>query len=162
MPQTDAKRTKKIIRTATLAASLVVLALIGWSVAKDMAPRTEGPRTTDAPPVVEFTWMPLGPLTLNEFKGSLSLKDDHALDFSSYKFRIVELDKTIGLPIEGMIGKEYTSDIYLSWLADNAKVMESEQLTFEISVADDRGQTTSIRRVVRLKKSPYQVELKYE
>ena len=152
---------KKIFRTVSLTVSLSVLAVIGWLVIGDLSLRPEA-RPADAPPEVDFTWTPLGPVTLDEFKGFLSLKDDHALDFTTYKFRIVELDKTIGLPIEGMIGKEYTSDIYLSWLTNNSKVMESDQLTFEISVSDDRGQNTSIRRVVKLKKGPFQVELKAE
>ncbi len=152
------KGTGRSLRAAALVASLAVLAGIGWYVAGDIWSRAPS-RSSDAPPVVEFTWTPLRPLTLDEFKGSLSLKDDHALDFSTYKFRIVELDKTIGLPIEGMIGKEYSSDIYLSWLSTNARVMESEQLTFEISVSDDRGQNTSITRVVKLKKGLFEVQL---
>jgi len=157
-----APKSKNSLKMAALAASLAVLAVIGGLVIRDMLPRRPDARRTDAPPEIEFTWTPRRALTLNEFKGSLSLKDDHALDFSTYKFRIVELDKTIGLPIEGLVGKEYTSDIYLSLLANDYRVMNSDQLTFEISISDDRGQNTAITRVVRLKRSPLKIELKAE
>jgi len=147
---TAASGVKKTISLAALAVSLGVLAVMGWLVFRDST-RTPLRPLADRPPEVEFTWSPLGPVTLQEFKGFLSLQDDHALDFTTYKFRIVEIDKTIGLPIEGMIGREYTSDIYLSWLVNNAKVLESDHLTFEISVADDKGQETKITRMVKLK-----------
>ena|SRR3990172_11983989 len=150
---------KRYLPLVLVGVSLAVLAVIVWLVLSDMRPRPEARSVVDAPPEVSFTWTPLGPLTLREFKGLLTLKDDHALDFATYKFRIVELDKTIGLPIEGLIGKEYSSDIYLSWLADNSQVLQSSSLTFEISVSDDRGQNTSITRVARLKESPTELKL---
>lgn len=153
---------KNKLKMAALAASLTMLAVFGGLVIWDMLPQRPDARRSDAPPEIEFTWTPRRALTLDEFKGYLSMKDDHALDFSTYKFRIVELDKTIGLPIEGMIGKEYASDIHLSWLANDYRVLGSDQLTFEISISDDRGQNTSITRVVRLKRSPLKIELKAE
>lgn len=156
----DKKRAmlKKAVRTASLAVSLAVLAVMGWLLIGSIA--SDGARPTDAPPQIEFTWTPLGPLTLQEFKGTLVLRDDFGLDFTTYRFRIVELDKTVDMPIEGLVGKEYETDIFLSWLAENPKILELDRLTIEISVADDRGQMTSISRVVRLKSAPFQAELK--
>lgn len=154
-----ARKFKRPARTISLVVSLVVLAVLGWFVLRDIGGRPAVSRSTDAPPEIEFTWTPRRALTLQEFKGLLVMKDDYALDFSTYHLRIVELERETSLPIEGLIGREYSSEVYLSWLAADPRVAVLERLTLEISIADDRGQKTEISRVVRLKPPPTKVEL---
>ena len=74
-------------------------------------------RNQDMPPVIEFTWTPLGVVDLKEFRGFLKMQDDYGLDFTTYRMHIAEIDKTYDLPIDGLIGKEYESPISLGLLA---------------------------------------------
>ena len=140
---------KKFIRLLPLWLALAVLAVMTALVIRDSR-RAElaGP---DLPPFVDLTWTPLGPLDLKEFRGRLTMADDRALDFRTYRFRIVELDRTLDMPIEGLVGREYQQDIYLGLIADDTRLAEATRLTLEVSIADDAGQTTAIRRVVRIK-----------
>ena len=110
-------------------------------------------RQEDLPPVIDFTWVPLGPVDLREMRGFLKIKDDYALDFTTYRMRIVEIDRSYALPIDGLSGKEYEQPISLSLLADNPRVLERKTLTLEFTIADDRGQKTTVDRTLRLKGS---------
>jgi hypothetical protein len=149
---------KKTIKLLPLIAAVAVLAVMTTLVVRDgIRQAAPGP---DLPPAIDLTWTPLGPLDLRDFKGRLTMSDDRALDFTTYRFRIVELDKTVDLPIPGMIGKEYAQDVFLGLVAGDPKLADKSRLTIEVSVADDAGQTTSIRRVVRLKVAPLDVILK--
>jgi hypothetical protein len=150
--------TYKILSLAIFIGSLAVLAYMGRLIAKDSGFFTQ--RLKDEPPQIEFTWTPLGPLDLKDMKGTLTMKDDYALDFTTYRFKIVELDKTLDMPIDGLAGNEYESNVYLALLADDPRLTGLDRLTLEISVADDRGQRTTIDRVVRVKPAPMQVELR--
>ncbi len=147
----------------SLLLGLVVLAVMGTVILTD---RSRLQRTCgvgeDLPPVIEFTWTPLGPLDLKDFRGFLKMRDDCALDFATYRFRIAELDKTLDLPIDGMIGREYESPVALGLLADNPKLADKDRLTIEISVADDKGQETKIERTVRLKPQSVSATLKMD
>jgi len=152
------KKIYKILSLAIFIGSLAVLVLMGRLIAKDSGFFAK--RLKDEPPRIEFTWTPLGPLSLKDMKGYLTMKDDFALDFTTYRFRIVELDKTVDMPIDGLVGNEYESNVYLALLADDPRLVGLDRLTLEISVADDRGQKTTIDRVVRIKLAPMQVELR--
>jgi hypothetical protein len=118
-----------------------------WS--KDVMSYVE--RGTDDPPTVEFSWTPVGPVDLMEMKGLVRVTDDHGIDFTTYRFRIVELDRTLDLPIEGLVGSEYEQPISLSLIANNAILLQKKEVTIEIVVADDVGQETSIVKVIKLK-----------
>jgi len=105
----------------------------------------------DNPPTIEFTWTPIGPTTLREFRGRLKMADDVALDFSTYRFEVVEAKKTVDLPIPGLSGKVYESDISLGLLESNAGVLGKKEIHIRISIADDAGQKTEIEKTVVLK-----------
>jgi hypothetical protein len=118
-------------------------------------------RLEDLPPVIEFTWQPLGRLELKDFRGFLKMRDDYALDFTTYRFRIEELDKTLDLPIDGMIGREYESPVSLSLLSGDPRLAEKDQLNIEISIADDRGQEAVSRHTVLIKRVMVLPQLDY-
>ena len=149
---------KKFAKLLPLVIAVAVLATMTVIVVRDgMRKSAAGP---DLPPVVDLTWTPLGPLDLRDFKGRLTMSDDRALDFKTYRFRIVELDKTLDLPIPGMIGREYSQDVFLGLIANDPKLADKSRLTIEVSIADSAGQVTSIRRVIRLKPAAIDVILK--
>ena len=150
MHEPDKHKRKAVVRWVTLAAALAVLAGMAGIWYFDHPGRVVGQRTKDEPPTIDLTWTPLGPARLQDFKGFLTLKDDYALDFKTYRFRLVELDRTLDMPIDGLVGKEYGSDIYLSLLANDPIAATLSRLTIEISIADDKGQKTTIDKVVRL------------
>lgn len=152
------KHIYRIAGLALLLGSVAVLGYMGLLIARDSGLFAE--RLKDEPPQIEFTWTPLGPLDLREMKGRLTMSDDHGLDFTTYRFKIVELDKTVDMPIDGLVGKEYESSVYLGLLADDPRLLELDRLTLEITVADDSGQKMTISRVVRLKPPPVSVELR--
>ena len=72
-------------------------------------------RGTDRPPTIEVTWTPIGRVSLFEMQGHLKIVDDYALDFTTYRMTIKEIDRTIDLPIDGLVGREYEQDISLSY-----------------------------------------------
>jgi hypothetical protein len=84
-------------------------------------------------------------------KANLSMSDDYALDFKTYQMHLVEADRTIDLPIPGLIGKQYDQPISFSLIADDPKLRGKDKLTVQISVADDKGQKTEITKVIDLK-----------
>lgn len=141
---------EKLVSTAIpVGLSIAILAVMGLIATRDTRALTT--RHEDAPPHIEFTWSPAGPVSLREMKGFLSIKDDYGIDFSSYRMRLPELDKTLDLPIDGLIGKDYEQPISFSLLAGNPKLYGRDRLTVEISVADDRGQRSTLTRVIMLK-----------
>lgn len=109
-------------------------------------------RVRDNPPTIEFSWSPAGPVDLREMRGYLTIKDDYAIDFTTYRLTLDELHKTIDLPIPGMIGKEYSSPISFSLLADDPRLASLNKLTVLIDVSDDRGQKSTLTRVIDLKR----------
>ena len=123
---------------------LVMAVIIFFDVRQSMM------RKEDLPPSIDFTWTPSGRVSLKEMKGFLSMKDDYALDFKTYRMIIVELGKTVDLPIDGLIGKDYEQTISLSWLAENPKLIGKDKITLEFFIADDHGQKTTITRVIPL------------
>lgn len=108
-------------------------------------------RGTDRPPTIEFTWMPIGRVSLFEMKGHLRMVDDYALDFTTYRMTIKEIDKTIDLPIDGLVGREYEQDISLSYLANDAVLNSRKTVTIEFTIADDKGQKTTLVKEIKLK-----------
>ena len=88
---------------------------------------------------------------MKEMRGFLTLKDDYGLDFTTYRMRLVEIDKTIDLPIDGLIGMDYEQSVSFSLIADNPKLSGKDKLTVEIEVADDRGQRSTLTRVISIK-----------
>lgn len=114
--------------------------------------RFEKKKGGDQPPEVDFTWTPSGAVTLREMVGRLSLKDDHALDFKTYKMYLVELDKTVTLPMaESLIGREYEDRISFSLQAENPQLIGKDKLTVQIEIADTKGNKTSIERIIKLR-----------
>jgi hypothetical protein len=137
------------LRRLPMVLAVLILGVMGFIMVRDRESLLG--RSEDLPPVIEFTWTPLGPVDLREMKGFLSMKDDYALDFTTYRMSIVELDKTYDLPIDGMIGRDYEQNVSLSLLSDNATLKEKGKVTIEFSIADDRGQTSTISRSIKLK-----------
>lgn len=108
-------------------------------------------RGTDRPPTIEFTWTPIGRVSLFEMQGHLKIVDDYALDFTTYRLTIKEIDKTIDLPIDGLVGREYEQDISLSYLANDAILNLKKTATLEFSISDDKGQKTTLVKEIKLK-----------
>jgi hypothetical protein len=133
-----------------LGLSALILVVMGVIIAKDT--RALMMRKEDTPPVIDFTWTPAGDVNLKEMRGFLTIKDDYAIDFTTYRFTIVEIGKTFDLPIDGLIGREYEQPVSLSLIADRPEVLRQQKLTVEVEVADDRGQKSTITRVIKLKR----------
>ena len=131
-----------------LTLGLAILLVMAVIITKDT--RALMTRNEDLPPRIEFTWTPAGAVSLKEMRGFLTLKDDYALDFTTFRMRLVEIDKVIDLPIDGLIGKEYQAPVSFSLLADSPKLQDHHRLTVEIEVADDKGQKSSLTRVITL------------
>lgn len=108
-------------------------------------------RVGDTPPTVEFTFIPSKPISLHEVTAKVRVKDDHAIDFTTYRMTLVELERTLVLPIPGLVGKEYEQPVSFSLVADDPRIREAGKLTVIISVADDRGQSTEITRFIPLR-----------
>ena len=119
-------------------------------------------RDQDMPPVIEFTWSPLGTVDLKEFRGHLKIEDDYGLDFTTYRMRIVEMNKTYDLPIPGMMGKTYESPISLGLLLNNPDIVRTDQLTIQFSISDDQGQEAKLERVVKIKPAPIGQALQFK
>lgn len=143
------RQKKKLIAAMPVILGSVILIVMGFIIAKDTNFFTT--RKEDLPPTIDFTWSPAGAVSLKGMRGYLVIRDDYALNFKTYRMRLVELDKTIDLPIDGLIGKDYEQPISFSLIADDPHLRGAEKLTVQISIADDRDQKTSIERVIRLK-----------
>ncbi|HTM68342.1 MAG TPA: hypothetical protein VL426_03515 [Candidatus Binatia bacterium] len=144
-----ALKEKLTMSVVPIALAVAILAVMGLIVTRD--DRRLSARKEDTPPRIEFTWSPAGPVSLREMKGFLTINDDYGIDFTTYRMRLPELDKTLDMPIDGLIGKDYEQPISFSLLADNPKLAGHDRLTVEISVADDRGQKSTLTRVIMLK-----------
>jgi hypothetical protein len=129
---------------------VVILVIMGFIIANDTHALLA--RTVDLPPTIDFTWTPAGAVDLKQMRGTLTMSDDYALDFKTYRMRLVELDKTIDLPIDGLIGKEYSAPVSFGLIADDPRLIGKDHLTVVISIADDKGQTTTLTRVIQLKR----------
>lgn len=139
--------TKK--RNLTIAAAAVLLVVAAIAARREFGLRL---RPTDRPPQIEFSWSPAGaPVTLRGFEGHLTMRDDWALDFTTYRLRIPEIGKEIDLPIEGMVGKSYESPIYLGLLDGNPALAGKTAITLEFSIADDKGQKMTRSFVIPLR-----------
>lgn len=132
-----------------LTLGLAILLVMGVIITRDTRQLME--RSDDMPPRIEFSWSPAGAVSLREMRGFVTLKDDYGIDFKTYRMRLVEVDKTIDLPIDGLIGKDYEQAISFSLLADHPKLSGKDKLTVEIEVADDRGQRSTLTRIIGLK-----------
>lgn len=141
--------------------ALVILSVTGIFFALDKL-KFSTTRGEDTPPVIDLTWTPLGPTDLTDFRGYLKMRDDYALDFTAYRFSIAEIGIDLDMPIDGLIGKEYETPISLALLANRADIWNHSRLTIKISIADDKGQTASIERVVRIRPSAGAAILKVE
>jgi hypothetical protein len=126
-------------------AILVVVALIRSDTVGRMAERG-----SDNPPTIEFTWSPASPADLNEVRGKLFISDDYGLDFTTYEMTLVELERSLDLPIEGLVGKQYEQDIFLGLVAEEFAATGAGHLTLEFVIADDRGQWTEVTRKIEI------------
>lgn len=139
---------KPAIPTVLAIAILALMAFIAMKDSKALMQRVGG----DTPPTIDFTWAPAGAVDLKEMRGFLTIKDDHAIDFTTYRLTIEELSKTIDLPIPGMVGMEYESPVSFALIADDPRLIGKEKITVTIEVADDRGQKSTLSRTIDLKK----------
>ncbi|MBN1585611.1 hypothetical protein JW899_04570 [Candidatus Uhrbacteria bacterium] len=136
-------------RLFPVVASLAVLVAMTAVFANDW--RKVNMRNEDRPPVLEFTWTPLGEVDLKDFRGVLKITDDYGLDFTSYRMHIAETGKTYDMPIPGMMGREYEAPISLGLLANNPDIYGKRQVTLRFEITDDRGQLSELERVVRIR-----------
>jgi hypothetical protein len=151
-------KNQKLLVILPVVLGTVILAVVAATALRDrnaalgVAETRLDPVRGDQPPEVDFTWTPSGAVTLREMVGKLSLKDDRALDFKTYKMYLVELDKTVTLPMaESLIGREYTDTLSFSLQADNPRLIGKDKLTVRIEIADNKGQKTEIERIIKLK-----------
>lgn len=115
----------------------------------------------DAPPTIEFSWTPAGAVDLRDFKGIVKLTDDRGLDFGSYRMELVELQRTLDIPMgASMLGKEYELPLFLWVYADKMAADGHSSLTVRISVADTAGQTSLLERSIEIKRGPATIQLK--
>ena len=136
--------------TVPMVLACVILALMAYLSVRDT--RALLRRDSDEPPTIEFTWTPAGAVDLKEMRGFLKIADDHSLDFTTYRLTIEELKKTVDLPIEGLIGKEYEQQVSFGLIADDPRLVGKDKITVTITIADDRGQKSEITRVISLKR----------
>lgn len=109
------------------------------------------PGVVDAPPTIAFTWTPLGRVFLEDVRGKVRMTDDHALDFTTYSMHLVEINKTLDLPIPGLSGKEYEQDISFTQFATNVTIIKRGYLTVEFRIKDDAGQETVLTKVIKVR-----------
>jgi len=143
-------KAKKRYFTLSTAIALGVILVVGLLAMGDNVRYLA--RGEDKAPEVDFTWTPIGPVTLKEMVGHIHIKDDFALDFSRFDVRVVELDKTLEIMRDDVIGKEYEGDLFFAQFHEHPVLLKYGRMTLEISVADDRGQVTKIERVVKVKR----------
>lgn len=136
-----------------LVGSVVAYALlaVGFMYAKEISHVSLPAPFGDEPPRIVLTPVPEGEADLSTFKLHLRLTDDRALDFKTYRMTVGEIGRTIDMPVEGIIGRDYETDLSYSWLAGDARLAGSGRMTVTVSIADDRGQTTTVSKVIPLK-----------
>lgn len=139
-------------RRSLLPFGIGLLVLVFLAVIASQRGRALLTRQHDNPPVIEFSWSPAeGPVSLAEASAVLHISDDYGIDFTTYRMRLVELDRTLDFPVEGVVGKDWTQPVSFSLVADDPKLQDVHTLTVEISVADDRGQVSTLTKVIPLK-----------
>jgi hypothetical protein len=139
---------KKFFRLPVILAAIFVVGLILVEYGTQIRLAARG---ADHPPTVDFTWTPIGRVDLKEMVGTVTLVDDHALDFSTYKITVVELGREIDLPIVGIIGREYEQKVSFAMFDGNLQLLKKGEMTLQVEVADDVGQKTVIERIVKIK-----------
>jgi hypothetical protein len=142
------KSERKIFSVPVILAAVFVVGLLVVEYSKSIQTMVRG---TDEPPTIDFTWTPIGRVNLKEMVGTVKLEDDHALDFSTYKVTVMELNREIGLPVEGVIGRDYEQQMSFAMFDGNLELLKRQQMTLKVEVADDAGQKTEIEQVVKLK-----------
>ncbi len=142
------KSENKLFSLPVILAAAFVVGLLAVEYGKSLQTMARG---GDDPPTVDFTWTPVGRVDLKEMVGTVKLQDDHALNFSTYKITILELNREITLPVEGVIGRDYEQQISFAMFDGNLNLLKKQAMTIKIEVADDAGQHTAIQRIVKLK-----------
>jgi hypothetical protein len=136
-----------------LAGSVAAYALlaVGFMYAKEISHVSLPAPFGDEPPRITMTSVPEGEADLATYKLHLRLTDDRALDFKTYRMTVVEIGRTLDMPIDGLIGRDYETDLSFSWLAGDARLAGAGRMTVTVSIADDQGKATSVSKVVPLK-----------
>ncbi|MFH2062731.1 MAG: hypothetical protein ABIJ46_01095 [bacterium] len=143
------RQTKKrrIISFPIVAAVIFIAVLVVADRWKSFSHLTRG---QDNKPTVDFTWTPIGRVRLTEMVGMVRVQDDYAIDFSTLKVQVVELNKTIKISRDDLVGRDYEERVSFAMLAGNVEIASRGQMTLRISVADDAGQVTEIERVIKI------------
>lgn len=129
--------------------AVILLLTMGFIFTQDVS-RLSLPLKNESP-LITFTWEPSGAVDLREMRGMLRMSDDKGIDFTSYRMTLVELNKTLDLPIPGLTGKEYEQPISFSLLAGDPRLLESKKLTVAIRVADMEGAEAELVQTIYLK-----------
>ncbi len=145
----EEQKKRRLFTWPTAIALVVIVLVVMFALSDNFRYMARG---EDNPPEVDFTWSPIGKVTLQEMVGHIHIKDDYALDFSTFEVRVVELDKTIEIFRDDVIGREYDGDVSFAIYHENPILLKYGRMTLEIKVADDRGQETRIERVVKIKR----------
>ena len=147
MAEAKPKR-RKIFSWPVIVAAIFVVLLLVVEYGKSLQMVARG---TDEKPTVDFTWTPIGRVSLKEMKGHLKVEDDHAIDFTTLKMEVVELHKTIEVTRNDVIGRSFETDMSFAMFDGNLDLLKHGQMTLRVSVSDDIGQETVIERVVKIK-----------
>lgn len=140
------------LRIVSIVVAALILGLVGTVYLKDrFAMENRGPSDGDMPPTIDFTWEPLGRVFLEEVRGKVHMKDDHGLDFTTYRMTVVEANKTLDLPIPGMAGREYEQDISFVQFARSTDILRKGEITVEFRIKDDAGQETVLTKVIKVR-----------
>lgn len=136
----------------TLAAVAVYVALAaGLLYAKEFSQSSLPLPFGDQPPQITLTWSPDGVVDLMTTKVHLHMKDDHGLDFTTYRLTVVETGRTIDMPIKDLVGKDYETDLSFSWLAGDQRLRTAGKMTVIVSIADDHGHKSTLTRIIPLR-----------
>jgi hypothetical protein len=131
---------------------IYVIGALGVMFAKQRAAADGLPSPSEAAPSIEFSCDQTEAVDLRTVRCRVRMEDETALDYSTYRMRLLEIGEEYDLPVEGgLIGRDYESSINLGWLASRTDVTMQDQLTVEFSVADDQGHATTVRRVLPLR-----------
>ncbi len=139
------------LRIISAVLATVILGVVGMTYVSDRLALDGGPRGTDQPPTIEFTWEPIGQPYLADIRGKVVMKDDRGLDFTTYAMTVVEAGKTLDLPIPGMLGKEYAQDISFAQFARNGDIIRKGEITVEFRIKDTAGQEAVLTKVVKFR-----------
>lgn len=144
---TSSKTSRKILPFAIAVVILLAMALFATDAGRALLSGAK-----DNPPRIDFTWTDEGqPVSLAETSATLRITDDHGIDFTTYRMRLVELDRTLDFPVEGVVGKDWSQPVSFSLVADDPKLEGKKTLTVEITVADDKGQVSTLTKAMPLR-----------